>query len=69
MPLDPDQQFFNPGDIVQFQVNNITNPLSLEPTASFSIYISTDKSNNYFINQMNQGLSVMNQFDGELYDV
>jgi hypothetical protein len=63
-PEDPTLTQFDPGDLVMFQVSDIRNPLSLEPTSSFNIYIATSTSQDYYINQMVQGLSMLNVYQG-----
>lgn len=49
-PLDEDSTSFNSSDIVMFQVSDIRNPLSLEPTDSFNIYVATSTSQDYYVN-------------------
>jgi hypothetical protein len=68
-PSDRTVNEFGPGDMVTFSVSDIRNPLSLEPTSSFKVYIATSTSQNYFVNQLVQGLSLVNMFAGQLSSV
>lgn len=52
-----------------FQVSDIRNPLSLEPTSSFDIFVATSTNQDYYVNQMVQGLSLLNVNYGMLSDV
>ena len=65
---DPERDL-NPGDIIQFQVERITNPVSMEPTDSFKIYIATSITQDYYVNQMVTGLSILNTEAGRMKNV
>ena len=64
-----DNYRFAVGDILTIRVTNIRNAISLEPTASFGLYISTDLQADYKVNQMVHGLNMLNTREGELTDV
>lgn len=49
VPLD-NKEFFEMGQILQLQVSSITNPVSMEPTDSFEVYIATSISNDFYVN-------------------
>lgn len=51
VPLN-NKEFFEVGSILQLQVSQITNPVSMEPTDSFEVYITTSISNDFYVNQL-----------------
>jgi len=55
--------------MVKFSIGSITNPLSFELTDSFKIYVSTTVQDNYYVNQIETGLSITNTQAGELTSV
>ena len=69
-PIDVTTQVkWEAGDSVQFQVGSITNPMSFGLTDSFKIYVTTSMTQDYFINQLEQGLSISNTQAGTLANV
>lgn len=58
------------GTLFMFLVNNVTNPLSDQPTDSFMLYLSTSRVQPYYyVNQATQGLAFINSKDGLLRNV
>lgn len=57
------------GTFLTFQVKLISNPMTLRPTASFKIYLTTSISQNYYVNQMVSGASIININPGTLRNV
>ena len=66
---DQNQEELQPGDILQFQVKRITNPVSMEPTESFEIFVTQSLYQNYYVNQMVTGLSILNTEAGRMRNV
>ena len=57
------------GTFFRFSVTGITNPLSLEPTESFQVYVVTSRQYDYYVNQATQGLGILNSVPGLLTNV
>ena len=47
----------------------ISNPLTLRPTESFKLYVSTSISQDYYVNQIVSGASILNIQPGALSNV
>lgn len=60
---------FDAGTVVQFQVKDIKNPLSLAPSESFKIYVTESLYQDWYVNQMVSGLSILNEFEGAMLNV
>ena len=58
------------GTLFILLVNNVTNPLSDQPTDSFQLYLSTTRvAPFYYVNQATSGLAFINSQDGLLRSV
>ena len=68
-PSDSSVTNISAGTILRFKVNSIENPLSLEPTDTFQIYITSSRIYDYYINQMTYGLSISNTYANNLTSV
>ena len=57
------------GTFLTFQVRLISNPMTLRPTSSFKMYLTTSISQNYYVNQLVSGASIINIHPGTLRNV
>ena len=57
------------GEAIQLSIGSITNPLSFGLTDSFSVYVATNLVSDYYVNQLEAGLSIANNEAGAMRDV
>jgi len=57
------------GSIIRFTVSGIMNPTSQEPSDSFMIFVTSSRIYDYYINQITNGLSVVNREGNALRNV
>jgi len=57
-PEDSELQVFSHGTTIRFMVANISNPLSLQETASFQIYITTSLQYDYYVSEEVSSLTI-----------
>ena len=66
MPEDSATREWASETTMKFSIGSITNPLSFELTDSFKIYLSTGVANDYYVQQITEGLTITNTQAGEL---
>ena len=57
------------GEAIQLSIGSITNPLSFGLTDSFRVYVATNLVSDYYVNQLEAGLSIANNEAGAMRDV
>ena len=60
---------FDSGTEFQFSVSNISNPMSLQPSQSYQIYVTSSMYSPYYKNQMVVGLNLTNLYPGNLTNI
>lgn len=69
LPEDPAAEVLKAGSFLTFKVRLIQNPLTLRPTESFQLFITTSISQDYNVNQILSGASIINSQPGILRNV
>ena len=57
------------GEAIQLSIGSITNPLAFGLTDSFRVYVATNLVSDYYVNQLEAGLSIANNEAGAMRDV
>jgi len=60
MPQDSATREWATETTMKFSIGSITNPLSFELTDSFKIYLATGVGTHYYVQQINEGLTITN---------
>lgn len=66
MPENADTREWAAGTTIKFSIGSMTNPLSFELTESFKIYVATNVQNDYYVQQILEGLTITNTEAGQL---
>ena len=66
MPEDAETREWAADTTIKFSIGSMTNPLSFELTESFKIYVATNVQNDYYVQQILEGLTITNTEAGQL---